>query len=187
VYWIVESKGCIQGKLGRFIQGLRSRVRVLPHNEFDYLLYKKGLEVRRRWLIDMLKQQGPCAKIAYQDGRPFAQIQFCPEEMMPHVSDPRKDVVSILCTYSPIPEAQRKGGATTLVKTLLEECDSGQLFWGDALPLRCDPTIPRGWETISQSSIRKTVSDRVTRRCSSKSVEGMCQGTSPNIISCLQT
>jgi len=89
----------------------------------------------------MLKQQGPCAKIAYQDGRPFAQIQFCPEEMMPHVSDPRKDVVSILCTYSPIPEAQRKGGATTLVKTLLEECDSGLSCFG-GMPCRFVVTLP---------------------------------------------
>lgn len=115
--------------------------KICPHNEFDYLMYKKGLEVRRKWLIDMLKQQGSCAKIAYLDGRPFAQIQFCLEEMMPNVSDPRKDVVSILCTYSPVPEAQRKGGATALVKNLLEECDSGLSCFG-RMPCRFVVTLP---------------------------------------------
>ena len=73
----------------------------------------------------MFEQQGPCAKIAYLDGRPVAQIVFCPEEMIPYIRDPRKYVVNIVCTYSPFPEAQRKGVATALVKNLLEECDSG--------------------------------------------------------------
>ncbi len=98
---------------------------ICPQNEFDCLLYKNGMEVRRRWLIDMLDQQGPCAKIAYLDGKPVAQIQFCPEETIPYINNPRKDVVNIICTYNPIPEAQRKGAATALVKALVDECNSG--------------------------------------------------------------
>ena len=98
---------------------------ICSHNKFDCRLYKKGMEVRRRWLIDMLEQHGPCAKIAYLDGRPVAQIEFCPEEAIPYIRDPRMDVVDILCIYSPFPEAQRKGVATTLVKDLVDECDSG--------------------------------------------------------------
>ncbi len=114
---------------------------ICPHNKSGHLLYKKGMEARRRWLIDMLEHHGTCAKIAYLNGNPVAQIQFCPEETIPYVSDPRKDVVSIICTYSPFPEAQRKGVATALVKSLLEECDSGLSCMG-GVPCRFVVTLP---------------------------------------------
>jgi hypothetical protein len=99
------------------------------------------MEVRRRWLIDMSEQHGPCAKIAYLGGRPVAQILFCPEENVPYINDPRRDVVDILCTYNPFPEGQRKGVATALVKNLLEECDSG-LSCLRGVPCRFVVTLP---------------------------------------------
>jgi len=82
-------------------------------------------EIKRRWLLDMLEQYGPCAKITYLDGRPVAQIVFYPEEAIPYIADPRKDVVHLQCIYNPFPEAQRKGVGTTLMKALLDECRSG--------------------------------------------------------------
>jgi GNAT superfamily N-acetyltransferase len=114
---------------------------ISSQNKFDCLLYKDGIEVRKRWLINMLDQQGPCVKIAYLDGKPVVQIQFCPEETIPYIRDPRKDVVDIICTYSPFPEAQRKGAATALVKDLVDECDSGLDCLGGK-PCRFLVTLP---------------------------------------------
>jgi GNAT superfamily N-acetyltransferase len=91
----------------------------------DDPILKKAREVRRRWLIDMLEHHGPCTKIAYLDGRPVAQILFYPEETIPYIKDPRKDVVHLQCVYSPFPEAQRIGVGAALMKDLVDECKSG--------------------------------------------------------------
>lgn len=114
---------------------------ISSQNKFDCLLYKNGLEKRSRWLLDMFEHYGPCAKIAYLDGKPVAQIQFCPEETIPYISASRKDVVTIICTYSPFLEAQRKGAATALVKDLVDECDSGLDCLGGK-PCRFLVTLP---------------------------------------------
>lgn len=129
--------------------------KISPSDTFGNILYRKGLEVRKQWLLDRLAQQGHCVKIAYLDGKPVAQIQFCPEETIPYIRDPRKDVVDIMCTYNPIPEAQRKGVATALVKALTDECDSGLGCLGGRpcrfvatlpFPYEARPSLPRFYE-----------------------------------------
>ena len=147
---------------------------ICSHNKFDCLLYKKGMEVRRRWLIDMLEQQGPCAKIAYLDGKPVDQIQFCLEETISYINDPREDVVNIICTYNPIHEARRKGAATALVKTLVDECYLGLNCLGGK-PCRFVVTLPFPQEgKLSLTEFyKKTVSDRVNKRCSLRLRENM--------------
>ena len=99
--------------------------KISPLNKSDYLLYKKSEEARKQWVTNILEQQGSCAKIAYLDGNPVAQIVFCPEETIPFINNPRKDVIDILCIYNPFPEARRKGAAAALIKDLLDECNSG--------------------------------------------------------------
>jgi GNAT superfamily N-acetyltransferase len=106
-------------------ENLEDVFEICSHNRFDGPLHKKGIEVRRRWLIDMLDQHGSCAKIAYLDGRPVAQIQFYPEETIPYVHEPRKDVVYLQCIYNPFPEAQRKGAGAALMEALVDECHMG--------------------------------------------------------------
>ena len=125
---------------------------ISPHNEFDYLLYKKGKEIRRRWLTDMLEQHGHCIKIAYLDGKPLAQIQFCPEEVIPYIRNPRKDVLNIMCVFNPIPEAQRKGVASELVRTLANECNLG-LSYLDGRPGSFLATLP--FPTMGRFSLTK--------------------------------
>jgi len=39
---------------------------------------KRGIKVRREWLLDMLSMYGSVAKIAYIEGKPVAQIMFYP-------------------------------------------------------------------------------------------------------------
>jgi hypothetical protein len=86
---------------------------------------EKARELKRRWLIDMLKRHGPCTKIAYLDGKPVAQILFYPEETIPFNHDPRKDVLHLQCIFNPLPEAQHKGVGDALMKNLVDECNSG--------------------------------------------------------------
>ena len=114
---------------------------ICSRNKSDLFLYKKGVEVRKKWLINMLEQHGPCAKIAYIEGKPMAQIQFSPEETIPFIKDPRRDVITILCLYNPYPAAQRKGIATALVNDLVEECKTGLRCIGGR-PSRFIVTLP---------------------------------------------
>ncbi len=86
---------------------------------------EKGREIKRRLLLDMLDMHGPCAKIAYLDGRPAAQILFHPEETVPYIHDPREDAVHLQCIYSPFPGSQRRGAGAALMKDLVGECSSG--------------------------------------------------------------
>ena len=85
----------------------------------------KAKEIKRQWIINMLNHHGSCTKIAYIDEKPVAQIQFYPEETIPFNNNPRKDVVHLQCVYNPFPEAQRKGVASALMKSLVSDCNSG--------------------------------------------------------------
>ena len=123
--------------------------KISPGNKEDTALHEEAVEARRRWLVDMMARHGPCAKIAYLDEKPVAQILFCPEEAISFIRDPRRDVVSILCIYSPFPETQRRGAATALVKDLVEECSSG-LHSLDQRPCRFIVTQP--FPTMGRSS-----------------------------------
>lgn len=107
-------------------ENLEEVFKICSYNgRFGGPINKKGKEVKRRWLIDMLERHGPCIKIAYLDGKPVAQILFYPEETIPYIHDPRKDVVYLQCIYNPFPEARRRGAGSTLMKDLVEECYSG--------------------------------------------------------------
>jgi hypothetical protein len=85
----------------------------------------EGIEIKRRLLLDMLDRHGSCAKIAYMDGKPVAQILFIPEETMPYISDPRRDVIHLKCIYSPFPGTQRRGAGGALMRDLVDECETG--------------------------------------------------------------
>lgn len=115
--------------------------KISTDNTSDNTLYRKGVEAKRQWLLDRLHQKGCSAKIACMNGEPVAQIQFYPEEAIPYLSDPRRDVVDIICLYNPYPEARRKGVATALVKALKDDCNSGLSCLGGR-PCRFLATLP---------------------------------------------
>ncbi|MDH5201232.1 MAG: GNAT family N-acetyltransferase [Candidatus Bathyarchaeota archaeon] len=99
--------------------------RVCSHSRLDDPLQRKGMEIKRTWLLRMLEEYGPCTKIAYLDGRPVAQILFYPEEAVPFIPDPREGAVVLNCAYNPFPEARGKGAASSLVRSLAEEAGAG--------------------------------------------------------------
>ena len=59
------------------------------------------------------------------DGKPVAQILFYPEETMPYIREPRKDVIHLQCIYSPFPDTQRKRAGAALMRVLINECETG--------------------------------------------------------------
>lgn len=99
--------------------------RVCSHSRLDDPLQRKGMEMKRAWLLRMLEEHGPCTKIAYLDGKPVAQILFYPEEAVPFIEDSREGAVVLNCAYNPFPEARGKGAASSLVKSLTEEAGAG--------------------------------------------------------------
>jgi GNAT superfamily N-acetyltransferase len=107
----------------------------------DNPILEKGRELKRRWLLEMLERYGPCMKIAYFDDKPVAQVLYYPEEAMPFLHNPRKDVVNMKCVYNSQPEARRKGAGTALMKALVDEGYSGLECLGGR-PCRFVVTIP---------------------------------------------
>jgi len=99
--------------------------RVCSYSKLEDPLQRKGMEIKERWLLGMLRERGPCTKIAYLDDRPVAQILFYPEGAAPFIQDPREDAVVLNCAYNPFPEARGKGAARALVESLVDDGRKG--------------------------------------------------------------
>ena len=91
----------------------------------DNPILEKGRELKRPWLLDMSERYGSCVKIAYLDEKPVAQVLFYPEEAMPYLHNPRKDVIYLKCIYNSVPEARGKRIGAALLKALINECHTG--------------------------------------------------------------
>ncbi len=101
---------------------------VCSHGKLNNPLQRRGIELRRQWLTNMLSDYGPCTKIAYLDGRPVAQAMYYPEEAAPYTKQPRPGVVLLRCVYNPFPEAQGKGAASALIRSLVEDSRKGDFL-----------------------------------------------------------
>ncbi|WP_456398363.1 hypothetical protein [Palaeococcus sp. (in: euryarchaeotes)] len=82
--------------------------------------YKKGVEIKRVWLLEMLRTYGDVGFVGYFNGKPAAQLLTYPEKADP-TSLKRENVLVINCIYNPLLEAQRKGIAMTMVEKLIEK------------------------------------------------------------------
>jgi len=98
---------------------------VCSHAKLSDPIQRRGIELKRQWLLEMLEKHGPLTKLAYLDGRPIAQILFFPEEVAKFLPEPRKYVIVLQCVYNPFPEAQGKGAGTALLRSLMEDCRAG--------------------------------------------------------------
>lgn len=112
-----------------------------PFATMDDPKLKKGREIKKQWLVDTLKRIGPFMKIAYLDKKPVAQVLFYPEEAMPYLHNPRKDVIYLKCIFVSSPEARGKGVGASLLNDLINECKTG-LKCLDGRPCRFIVTRP---------------------------------------------
>jgi len=99
--------------------------RVCSHGRLNDPLQRQGIELKRRWMLEMLEEHGPCTKIAYLDDEAVAQLLFYPEEAAPFIADARRDVVVLHCAYNPFPKARGRGAGTALIKSLVDDCRTG--------------------------------------------------------------
>jgi len=81
--------------------------------------HQRGVDLKRRWLLEMLVKYGSIAKVAYLEDKPVAQILFYPEESDMTNASPRKNVLIIMCVYNPTPLAQKRGIGIKLLQSLV--------------------------------------------------------------------
>ena len=102
------------------------RMCVLPEmrDDPDWI---RGAADKKKWALKMLPRWGPFAKVAYHDGSPVGMIQYRP------VPDER--VVRIDCIYVLNPGSWRKGIATRLLNSLLEDVKKPMSWFDNGRPL----------------------------------------------------
>jgi GNAT superfamily N-acetyltransferase len=97
----------------------------VPPQRRDSPDFVRGVDEKRRWTAEMLSKWGPFARLAYEAEAPVGMIQFRPV--------PEERVVHIDCTFVPREECLRKGIATRLLSSLID--DAGQpMRWFDNKP-----------------------------------------------------
>lgn len=103
-------------------ENIENLIFVCSHRFLSDPRYATGIELKKKWVRKTLREVGVCAKVAYLDGKPVGQIMFWPETSSPADPNPREGVLYLQCVFVPFPEAQRRGIATTLLDSLLEDC-----------------------------------------------------------------
>jgi len=94
------------------------------------LIHQKGISLKKRWLMEMLQKHGSCAKIAYYNEKPVAQILYYPEHLDVKAFR-RQNVLVINCIYNPNPEAQKLGIGTKLLKSVIEDAKQRRTCLGN--------------------------------------------------------
>jgi GNAT superfamily N-acetyltransferase len=94
-------------------------------------VHQQGISIKRQWLRQMLTQRGTCAKIAYYEGRPVAQILYYPEEADPAKVFRRENVLALECIYNPTTEAQKLGVGTRLLKSTIQDAKQRKTCLGN--------------------------------------------------------
>ena len=97
----------------------------------------KGGEEKKKWTVEMLQKWGPFAKLAYYDDIPVGMIQYKPI--------PEERIVYIDCICVPWDKYWRKGIATQLLSSLMENVKKPLSWFNDKRPLALvTKTFPGG-------------------------------------------
>ena len=97
----------------------------VPPEKRDDLDFIKGVEDKKKWAAQMLRKWGSIAKLAYHNRGPVGMIQYKP------VLDER--TVHIDCIWVPPGQCLRKGIATRLLSSLMEDVKKPR-SWFDREP-----------------------------------------------------
>ena len=92
------------------------------------LSYERGCEIRRKWLMDLYRTVGPCAKIAYIANKPVGAIEYTPLHVIPYFSTKRRDALYIHCMYVPKRYRHRGVGSALLDSVINEMSRPNKLF-----------------------------------------------------------
>jgi GNAT superfamily N-acetyltransferase len=82
--------------------------------------YRKGCEIRKKWLMNLHRTVGPCAKIAYIAKKPVGVIEYTPLHTIPYFRTKRKDALYIHCMYVP-KRYRHRGIGSALLDSLIDE------------------------------------------------------------------
>jgi GNAT superfamily N-acetyltransferase len=115
-------------------------------------IHQEGMSLKRQWLREMLDAYGPCAKVAYYRGRPVAQILYFPEAADRTRATKREGVLTIHCTYNPVPGAQRMGIGKKLVNQVIEDAKQRRTCLGNQ---PCRFIVARSFDTGEFLSLPK--------------------------------
>lgn len=94
---------------------------VCSSKSLDDPIHQQGTKLKRQWLREMLDKYGSCAKIAYYNEKPVAQILYYPEEADVTRASIRENVLVINCIYNPTSGAQKLGVGTRLLNSVIED------------------------------------------------------------------
>lgn len=110
---------------------LEDLILVCSSKRLDDPVHQQGISLQRKWLHQMLEKYGSCAKIAYYNEKPAAQILFYPEKADVTRAFRREGVLVINCMYNPTPEAQKIGLGTKLLRSLIRDAKQRTSCLGD--------------------------------------------------------
>lgn len=79
---------------------------------------KKGMRIRKNWLLGLYREVGSCAKVAYLDDEPVGMIQYTPLHEIPYFKTKRRDVLYIHCIYVKR-NVRNRGIGSMLLKSLI--------------------------------------------------------------------
>jgi len=87
-----------------------------------------GLEIRRKWFLDLYRKMVSCAKIAYITDKPVGIVQYPPLHTIPYFKTRWRDVLYIHCMYVQ-EEFRRRGVGSELLEVVKSEMSkSNRMF-----------------------------------------------------------
>jgi len=89
--------------------------------------WRRGAEEKKQWAAGMLQRWGSFAKVAYQGREPVGMIQYKPV--------PEERIIYIDCIYVPPGGCLRKGVASRLFASLMEDVNKPMAWFDNRPPL----------------------------------------------------
>jgi len=104
---------------------------VCSSNRLSDPIHQQGVKQKKQWLSEMLGKYGSCAKIAYYNDKPVAQILYYPEEADVTKAFKRMNVLVVNCIYNPTVEAQKLGIGTKLLQSVIQDAKQRKTCLGN--------------------------------------------------------
>jgi hypothetical protein len=114
--------------------------------------HRPGIDLKRKWLQDMMDRYGSMTKLAYLGGRPAALLTYYPEYADPCSPARRRDYCYVHCIYNNGEGTQRKGIGTRLVRGLIAEMGGGHPWFQGG---RCRCIVADAFDTFEHYPMTK--------------------------------